>query len=99
MSQLKKEQALLALDPGVRETGWAIFRGMTLAATGVISDASRKPKEAKVRISHLVEGLDGLVEEWRPASAVLSQPSGIHWPVPALELLEAAYPDRTKDQQ
>ena len=88
--QATRELALLALDAGVRETGWALFQGMSLTATGVISDTSRKPKEAALRFSHLVEGLDGLVEEWRPASAVLSQPSGIHWPVPALELLEAS---------
>ena len=31
-----------------------------------------------------------LVEQWRPGAVAHSQPSGIHWPVPALELLDAA---------
>ena len=38
----------------------------------------------------LVGCLDGLVEEWRPVAVVHSLPSGIHWQVPALDLLNAA---------
>ena len=50
----------------------------------------RRRVSAQTCLSHLVEGLDSLVEQWRPASVAQSQPSGIHWRVPALALLDAA---------
>ncbi len=82
--------ALLALDAGVRETGWAIFRDGLPVATGTIGSPGRRGLDAPARVSRLVEALDRLVEDWRPRAVAHSQPSGIHWPVPALELLDAA---------
>jgi Holliday junction resolvasome RuvABC endonuclease subunit len=82
--------ALLALDAGVRETGWAIFRDGLPVTTGTISTPGRRRLDASARVSRLVEALDRLVEQWRPGAVAHSQPSGIHWPVPALELLDAA---------
>lgn len=81
---------LLALDAGVRETGWAIFRPGFPPATGLLGVASRRRLGARVRVSQLLAGLDRLVEEWRPEGVAHCQPSGIRWPVPALDLLEAA---------
>ena len=82
--------ALLALDAGVRETGWAVFNPGSEVVTGVIGLPARRGIKARDRLTHLIEGLDALVEQWRPEMVVHSQPSGIHWPVPALELLDAA---------
>ena len=82
--------ALLALDAGVRETGWAIFRDGLPVTTGTIGTPGRRGLDAPTRVSRLVEALDRLVEHWRPGAVAHSQPSGIHWPVPALELLDAA---------
>ena len=50
----------------------------------------RRNLDAPARLTHLIDCLDELVETWSPAVVVHSQPSGIHWPVPSLELLEAA---------
>ena len=87
------EPVLLALDAGVRETGWAIFHSGQPGDTGVIIMPGRRRVDAQVRIEHLVQCLDRLVEEWRPEAVAYSQPSGIHWPVPALELLDAVLAD------
>lgn len=82
--------ALLALDAGVRETGWAIFRNGLPVTTGTIGSPGRRSLDAPTRVSRLIEALDRLVEQWQPGAVAHSQPSGIHWPVPALELLDAA---------
>ena len=80
--------ALLALDAGVRQTGWAIFHSGRQVTTGLIGIRGRRGIHAPARLTHLVDCLDMLVEEWRPAAVAQSRPSGIHWSVPALELLE-----------
>jgi len=84
------EAVLLAIDAGLRETGWAIFRCGEPVTTGVIVVPGRRRVDAKVRVARLVQCLDALVDEWRPGGVVYSQPTGIHWPMPALELLDAA---------
>ena len=81
---------LLALDAGVRETGWAIFRSGRLATSGNIGAPHRGRMGAHIRVSHLLRCLDDLVAEWQPGTVAYSQPSGIHWPVPALEFMEVA---------
>ena len=89
-------QTLLALDAGVRETGWAVFwpapdrAAQAIPATGVIKAPSPRKSDVQTRVAHLVQCLDELVDEWAPAAVVHSRPSGIHWPVPSLELLERA---------
>ena len=95
-SQSRRVGTLLALDAGVRETGWAIFRPGFPPATGLLGAASRRSLGARVRVSQLLAGLDRLVEEWRPGGVAHCQPSGIRWPVPALDLLEAALADWSK---
>ncbi len=78
---------LLALDAGVRESGWAVFEDGHTVMTGVIGAGTKRRTEAQVRVSRLVESLDLLVERWRPEEVTHSLPSGIRWPVPALDLL------------
>ncbi len=78
---------LLALDAGVRESGWAVFKDGRSVTTGVIGSGTKRRTEAQVRVSRLVESLDLLVERWQPDEVTHSLPSGIRWPVPALDLL------------
>lgn len=78
---------LLALDAGVRETGWAVFKDGGVIESGVTGLSTRRKLEPEVRVSHLIESLDGLAGQWNPQSVALCQPSGINWPVPALDLL------------
>ena len=78
------------MDAGVRETGWAVFSPKAELVTGVIALPGRRGMKAPERLSHLIEGLDGLVARWSPKEVAHSQPSGIRWPVPALELLDGA---------
>jgi len=78
---------LLALDAGVRETGWAVFKGGEVIESGVTGLSTRRKVEPEVRISHLIESLDQLADQWTPQAVALCQPSGINWPVPALDLL------------
>ena len=53
---------LLALDAGVRESGWAVFEDGRTVKTGVIGAGTKRRTEAQIRVSHLVEKLDLLVE-------------------------------------
>lgn len=88
-------ETLLALDAGVRETGWAVFgqagiqsSGLAIPATGVIKAPAPRKADGPAKVAHLIQCLDGLVEQWAPRLVVHSRPSGIHWPVPSLVLLE-----------
>ena len=58
--------------------------------TGVIGIPGRRGMGAPARLRHLTQDLDRLVEQWQPIAVAHSLPSGIHWPVPALELLDCA---------
>lgn len=78
---------LLALDAGVRETGWAVFKDGEVAASGITGLSIRRRLEPQVRVTHLIESLSELASQWSPVAVALCQPSGINWPVPALDLL------------
>jgi Holliday junction resolvasome RuvABC endonuclease subunit len=78
---------LLALDAGVRETGGAVFKGDEVIESGVTGLSTRRKVEPEVRVTHLLQSLDELIEKWNPQLVALCQPSGINWPVPALDLL------------
>ena len=78
---------LLALDPGVRESGWAVFRGRAVAASGVIGLKTRQKMDPGLRIDHLLESLEVLNEQWRLSMAVQCRPE-MNWPAPAAEQLE-----------
>ena len=83
---------LLALDAGVMETGWAVFRSDRIFDTGVIkmSHSRSRNLDAAGRVDHLVRCLDGLVTRWMPEVVAYGQPSGIRWPAPSLDLLDNA---------
>ena len=82
---------LLALDAGVRETGWAVVdsgSSKTVEATGVVKTPAPRKADPDSRVDVLLANLDALVQRWRPSALVHNRPSGIPWPVPALDLLE-----------
>ncbi len=81
---------LLALDAGLGETGWAIIHRQRGIHSGLIQIPGRRRLDAASRISRLLLELDKLAVHWRPEAVAHSRPSGIHWPVPSLELLEAS---------
>ena len=93
MSREPATRTLLALDAGVRRTGWALFRNSTLRDTGVISISRHQGITASHRVSYLVQCLDGLLARWQPDQVACCQPAGIRWPAPSLELLEVALSD------
>ena len=78
---------LLALDAGVRESGWAVFEDGATVTTGVIGVQTKQRTEAQARIERLVESLDLLVEQWQPGEVAHSLLSGIRWPALVLDLL------------
>ena len=90
---------LLAMDAGVRETGWAIFQSRCLVTTGIIRVPHRRRLDAEIRICYLIGCLDEVVAEWQPGAVVYSRPSGPHWPIQALELLEAGLVAWSKRQR
>lgn len=88
MKEKPEPQVILALDAGVRESGWAVFRDGRVEDTGVVGMRTRQRLDPEVRIAHLLAALEELAAKWRPRTIVLSRPSGINWPVPALDLLD-----------
>ena len=90
---------LLALDAGVRETGWAVFLPGGAIDTGVIRLSRSRALHAAERVSHLVESLDRLAARWQPGAVAYGQPAGIRWPAPALELLDGSLARWATDRQ
>jgi Holliday junction resolvasome RuvABC endonuclease subunit len=90
---------LLALDAGVRETGWAVFRPGGVIDTGVIRLSRSRTLHAAERVRHLVESLDRLSARWQPGAVAYGQPAGIRWPAPALELLDGSLTHWATDRQ
>ena len=90
MKGITEANVLLALDAGLGETGWAIIHGQKGIHSGLIRIPGRWHLDAPSRISQLIQKLDQLAVQWRPEAVAHSRPSGIHWRVPALELLESS---------
>jgi Holliday junction resolvasome RuvABC endonuclease subunit len=88
VSKNREPQVVLALDAGVRESSWAVFHEGKVEDTGVVGMRTRQRLDPKVRIAHLLSALEELAAIWHPQTIVLSKPSGINWPVPALDLLD-----------
>ena len=61
----------LALDAGVRKTGWAVFKDGEVIESGVTGLSTRRRLEPEVRVSHLFESLDVLAGQWNPQSVAL----------------------------
>ena len=78
MRDTDQRKVLLALDAGVKETGWAVFTPGAEVTTGVIGIPGRREMDVPGRLSHLTQELDRLLENWRISAVVHSQPSGIH---------------------
>ena len=90
MTTSGQTRILLAIDAGVRETGWEIFGSGGLNCTGVIAVARRGRLDGATRVDHLIQCLDRLMDRWHPGTVACCQPSGINWQIPSLELLDAA---------
>jgi Holliday junction resolvasome RuvABC endonuclease subunit len=99
MNTPSQTRRLLALDTGIRETGWAVFQNGRLKATGAVAIPSRRRTNAALRMEHLIKSLDELAGQWQPDVVACCQPSGIGWRVPALELLDAALADWSRRHQ
>lgn len=64
---------LLGLDPGLRNTGWGVIdvdgNRLIHVADGVVSSASKKTLAE--RLAELFEGLDSVVDRYRPDEAAV----------------------------
>ena len=81
---------LLAVDAGVRHSGWAVFQADGTIHTGVIRPTRSRTQDTAGRVGHLLANLDGIATRWQPHALAYGQPSGIRSPEPSLELLDAA---------
>ena len=81
---------LLALTTGLRETGWAVFHGPEVAASGVVGLKSRRKMEPSDRIAHQVDALGAVALRWQAVCAVRIKADGMNWQVPGLEELDKA---------
>ncbi len=82
--------ALLALAAGLRETGWAVFHGSTVTASGVAGLKTRRKVEPSDRIAHQMNDLSAVALRWQAVCAVRSKADGINWRAPGLERLDGA---------
>ena len=82
------DSVLLALDAGVRQTGWALFESKRLIRTGVVISPKRTGLKGRDRTADLIAELDLLAENNHPKAVACCQPSGINWAVPSIRLLE-----------
>ena len=81
---------LLALAPGLRETGWAVFDGLSIAATGVAGLKTSRKITPQDRIAHQLETLSAVAARWRPARAARSRATGANPLAHGLEQLDEA---------
>ena len=71
MSAAVNKGVFLALDAGVRESGWAVFGVESGPVTGVVKTGPRRRLDAHGRVSLLLEHLDRVVERWHPKTLSL----------------------------
>ena len=88
---------LLALAPGLRQTGWAVLDGPTVARSGVVGLNSSRKMDPGDRIAHQLDALSSVVVRWPAVCAVRSKAGGINWRVPGLEQLDDALHIWTSD--
>lgn len=81
---------LLTLSTGLRETGWAIFQGPAVSASGVVGLKIRRKVEPSVRIAHQLDALSAVSSRWRAASVARSKPSGVNRDAPGPEELDVS---------
>jgi len=85
-----QEGLLLALSTGLRETGWAVFQGSAVAASGLVGLKIRRKVEPSVRIARQLDALSAVTSRWRAASVARSKPSGVNRDAPGLEKLDVS---------
>lgn len=81
---MKHEPTILALDPGLRDLGWAVVRGRRLVAGGVLA-LRRLPKET--RLTEVRRQVRGWLKAHRPGTVVVERT--YPHPVPWLDSLHA----------
>ena len=81
---------LIALAPGLRETGWAAFQGPAVAASGVVGLKSRRKMDPSDRIAHQMDALTAIADRWQAACAVRIKADGVNWRLPGVEQLDEA---------
>ncbi len=87
---VSKSGLLLVLAPGLRETGWAVLDGPTVADSGIAGLKVRRKMEPSDRIAHQLDALSAVAVRWQAVCAVRSRADGINWRVPGLEQLDEA---------
>ena len=81
----RSSPALLALYPGIRQTGWAVLAANgqrnpgipAIAASGTAKLKTQRRIEPAGRIAHLLDALSGIVARWRPGIVVCSNAGGL----------------------
>ena len=89
---------LLALYPGLKQTGWAIIYGnqgpsgpaTRVAASGAAGLRTRRKLDPQERITAQLETLNAVVDLQQPVQAILSRAGGVSRQQPGLRLLETA---------
>ena len=84
---------LVALETGMRETGWAVFIDGNLWETGAITCPKGQDMDVSRRVKAIVQGLDELVQVWQPQEVAYKEPFRNQWPVPGLDDLRTALAD------
>ena len=88
--EVSEAGTLIALATGLRQTGWAVFHGPVVAASGVVGLKARRKMEPSDRIAHQLDSLSAVAVRWQAACAVRSKADGVNWQVPGLEQLDEA---------
>ena len=101
-SRVPGPHALLALYPGLRQTGWAVFPpphdsrqvdrpdAPPVIASGVIALMTRRKVDPADRIAHQLAALNDITARWRPGCVVRSAAGGMNWRAPGRDQLEQA---------
>ena len=66
--KLESKGMLLALAPGLRQTGWAVFDGASVAAGGVAAPKNPRKLDTADRIARQLEAIAAVAARW-PADA------------------------------
>ena len=82
--------AVVAIDTGMRGTGWAVFVDGRLVETGSIPCRRAQQTDVAERVGAILEAMDHLSAAWRPEEVAYTNPVRNQWPVPALDELHVA---------
>ena len=95
---IRKNLKLLALYPGLRQSGWALVEARStperlkvrIAAAGVAGLETRRKLQPCERASHLVQALESVCSKWQPHCLVRSVAGGVGGSNPgAMQLQDA----------